>query len=174
MKNKCNKLSLSTMLLALSVLVMHGLANAEIFKCVSTKGAIYYNDKPCPKSNEETKIKGVKDPKGGFIPSFKNTNLGKSKESPARKSNGSGIASNNNGLPQDKVENRQTSSKSSGSSGKKSASPESNTLETQASIGLKNEIDGSSQSAMANNTNAESNMQLVNDVQHLEPDVPMK
>jgi len=153
--------------------MMPELVSAEIFKCVNTKGATYYNDMPCPKSNEETKIRGVKDPKGGFIPSLNTTNIEKNTKSPARMSNGRGATSKNNGSPQDKVENRQASTKSSGSSGK-GASAESNASDTQASTGQNNQIGGVSQSAMANNANAESNMQLVNDVQQYEPDVPMK
>ncbi|MCF6190055.1 MAG: DUF4124 domain-containing protein [Cocleimonas sp.] len=173
MKNKHQTLSLSITLVALYMLMMPKLASAEIFKCVNTKGDTYYNDMPCPKSNEETKIEGVKDPKGGFIPSLNATNLEKSTKSPASMPNGRGASSKNSGSPQDKVESRQASTKSSDSSGK-SASSESNTSDTQASAGLNNQIDGDSQSVMANNPNAESNMKLVNDVQQYEPDVPMK
>ena len=39
-------------------------AQAEIFKCVNQKGAVYYNDKPCPEKDTETQIKNAKDPKG--------------------------------------------------------------------------------------------------------------
>lgn len=39
-------------------------AQAEIFKCVNQQGAVYYNDKPCPKKDTETQIKNTKDPKG--------------------------------------------------------------------------------------------------------------
>lgn len=41
---------------------------AAIFKCVSAQGKTYYNDKVCPKSDKETQLKNVKDPKGGYIP----------------------------------------------------------------------------------------------------------
>lgn len=33
---------------------------AEIFKCVNQQGAVYYNDKPCPVKDTETKIKNAK------------------------------------------------------------------------------------------------------------------
>lgn len=37
-------------------------AQASIYKCVNQQGAVYYNDKPCPIKNKETKLKAVKDP----------------------------------------------------------------------------------------------------------------
>jgi len=43
-------------------------AQATIYKCVNTKEEVYYNDKPCPLNNEESQIKAVKDPVGGYIP----------------------------------------------------------------------------------------------------------
>ncbi len=171
MKNQ--KVLLGATLVALSMIMIPELVNAEIFKCVNTKGATYYNDKPCPRSNEETKIRGVKDPKGGFIPPLRTTKLEKKTMDSAHTSNGSDATSMNSGSIQDKVENRQVSTKSSGSSGK-SASAKSNASKSQASTGLSNEIGGNSQNTMIINANAESNIQLVNDVQYQEPDVPMK
>lgn len=42
--------------------------HANIYKCVNKKGAIYYNDKPCPKKDKEIELKAVKDPKSRYIP----------------------------------------------------------------------------------------------------------
>ena len=43
-------------------------AQASIYKCVNAKAEVYYNDKPCPLNDKESKIKAVKDPEGGYIP----------------------------------------------------------------------------------------------------------
>lgn len=43
-------------------------ARASIYKCVDTKGVTYYSDKTCPLSDEQTKMKAVKDPRGGYVP----------------------------------------------------------------------------------------------------------
>lgn len=40
-----------------------GQAQAEVFKCVNIQGAVFYNDKPCPKKDKEIKIKIAKAPK---------------------------------------------------------------------------------------------------------------
>lgn len=54
-------------LMALSyIIVIPEIAHATIFKCVNGQGATYYNDKPCPKNNEETELKATKDPKNGY------------------------------------------------------------------------------------------------------------
>jgi hypothetical protein len=39
-----------------------------MFKCVSTKGDVFYNDKPCPVTEKETLIKADKAPKNAYIP----------------------------------------------------------------------------------------------------------
>lgn len=44
------------------------MVSAEIFKCTNKQGAVFYNDKPCPKNDKEKKINAVKDPKNGYIP----------------------------------------------------------------------------------------------------------
>lgn len=67
MKNKI-KTVVYVAFLASSHLFVMGEASAAIYKCVNTKGAIYYNDKPCPINNAETRLKALKDPKGGYIP----------------------------------------------------------------------------------------------------------
>ena len=33
-----------------------------IFKCTNIKGAVYYNDRPCPVTDKEKKMRAVKDP----------------------------------------------------------------------------------------------------------------
>lgn len=54
-------------------------AQKGIFKCVNKEGATYYNDKPCPKQDEQTKFKAVKDPVNGYIPDVsKDTQLARS------------------------------------------------------------------------------------------------
>lgn len=49
-------------------------AEAEIYKCTNKKGAIYYNDKPCPVEDAEKKIKNEKDVVDGYVPSAPVTN----------------------------------------------------------------------------------------------------
>ncbi len=49
-------------------LLMTTQAQATIYKCVNSQAEVYYNDKPCPVTNIERKIKSVKDPEGGYIP----------------------------------------------------------------------------------------------------------
>lgn len=41
---------------------------AEIFKCTNTKGAVYYNDKPCPVKHKQKKMKTEKDVVNGYVP----------------------------------------------------------------------------------------------------------
>ena len=41
---------------------------AEIFKCTNTKGAVYYNDKPCPVVDKEKKMQSEKDVVNGYVP----------------------------------------------------------------------------------------------------------
>ena len=41
---------------------------AEIFKCTNTKGAVYYNDKPCPIVDKEKKMQSEKDVVNGYVP----------------------------------------------------------------------------------------------------------
>jgi len=43
-------------------------AGAQIYKCENKSGKVFYNDKPCPVYEKETKIKAVKDPIKGYIP----------------------------------------------------------------------------------------------------------
>ncbi|KAG1663453.1 Type IV pilus biogenesis factor PilY1 [Nymphon striatum] len=45
-----------------------GTVQASIYKCVNAEGATFYNDKPCPKNDEETELDAVKDPVNGYIP----------------------------------------------------------------------------------------------------------
>ena len=62
------KLLLSVFIVVTQVVIFTGTAQATIFKCDNTEGATFYNDKPCPKIDVETKLKAVKDPVGGYIP----------------------------------------------------------------------------------------------------------
>lgn len=44
------------------------IVEAKIYKCVNIENKVFYNDKPCPILDKETKINAVKDPVGGYIP----------------------------------------------------------------------------------------------------------
>ena len=56
-------------------------AQAAIYKCVNTKSKVYYIDKPCPKKDEETEFKAVKDPQNGYKPpAFEEDKVEKAKE----------------------------------------------------------------------------------------------
>jgi len=70
MRNKYRSALFNVLVTLASFIVMSSSTNAAIFKCVNTQGETYYNDKPCPKSNEETEIKAIKDPKGGYKSSY--------------------------------------------------------------------------------------------------------
>ncbi len=61
------KVTLGILLLS-HFLLFTGSVQAEIYKCVNAEGGTFYNDKPCPKTDEETKLKAAKDPKNGYIP----------------------------------------------------------------------------------------------------------
>ncbi len=67
MKNKALRV-IFVMFLASSFTVVSDDANATIYKCVDTEGKTYYNDKSCPKSENQTQLKNIKDPIGGYIP----------------------------------------------------------------------------------------------------------
>ncbi len=55
--------------LALSsqVVVADKKQEASIFKCINNQGSVYYNDKPCPVKDKETRIHAVKDPVNGSL-----------------------------------------------------------------------------------------------------------
>jgi len=59
---------LSPLMLAGLFLIVPNLSHANIFKCINKKGDVYYNDKPCPVTDKETKLKNIKDPKSKYIP----------------------------------------------------------------------------------------------------------
>jgi len=63
-----NKFFHASILLLSGFMLAPNSAHANIFKCVNNKGAVYYNDKPCPKKDKETELKAVKDPKSRYIP----------------------------------------------------------------------------------------------------------
>ncbi len=42
--------------------------SAEIFKCTSQAGKVFYNDKPCPSIDDEKKIRSEKDVVNGYVP----------------------------------------------------------------------------------------------------------
>lgn len=42
--------------------------HAEIFKCVDVNAKVFYNDRPCPVKQIESKVKAVKDPENGYVP----------------------------------------------------------------------------------------------------------
>lgn len=49
--------------------------HAEIFKCEKNDGTVFYNDKPCPVAEKETKFDPIKDPKNGYVPSYEKSEL---------------------------------------------------------------------------------------------------
>ncbi len=58
-----------TCLMLSPLMIASGVGNAaDIFKCINVNAEVFYNDKPCPITNVERKIKSVKDPVGGYIP----------------------------------------------------------------------------------------------------------
>ena len=68
MKNKyLSFLSVSALAVSVQLLVTER-AHAEIFKCVNAKAEVFFNDKPCPWTQIERKIKAAKDPKYGYVP----------------------------------------------------------------------------------------------------------
>jgi len=68
MNNKNTKITYLSFFMIIGFLLAPNLTKAAIFKCVNKKGDVYYNDKPCPENNKETKLKAVKDPKNGYVP----------------------------------------------------------------------------------------------------------
>ncbi len=70
MKNNNDKFSYLSLVIITALLFAPTLTNAAIFKCINKKGDVYYNDKPCPINNKETKLKNIKDPKNGYIPKY--------------------------------------------------------------------------------------------------------
>jgi hypothetical protein len=77
---------------------------AEIFKCTNLKGAVYYNDKPCPKDNKEQKIKAQKDVLNGYVPS--DTSLAKSDKTSLKSSS---FKMKNEKHPDSKTNHKKTS-----------------------------------------------------------------
>jgi hypothetical protein len=63
-----NKLKIFVYVGSFIPLLMTTQSYATIYKCVNSQAEVYYNDKPCPITNIERKIKAVKDPEGGYIP----------------------------------------------------------------------------------------------------------
>ena len=60
---------LSISVLAVSAhLLISEQVHAEIFKCVNAKAEVFFNDRPCPVTQIERKVKAAKDPKNGYIP----------------------------------------------------------------------------------------------------------
>ena len=66
MNNNINLFAYKLLVLT-SVIIFTGGAHADIYKCVYTNAEVYYNDKPCPATAIERKIKAAKDPVGGYI-----------------------------------------------------------------------------------------------------------
>ncbi|WP_299876456.1 DUF4124 domain-containing protein [uncultured Cocleimonas sp.] len=62
------KMLATVLVLSAQAILFTKTADAAIFKCVNEQGATFYNDKPCPKENVETKMKAVKAPKDPYIP----------------------------------------------------------------------------------------------------------
>ncbi len=66
--NRLNKAVFWVSVIALQALIVPS-AQAKIYKCTNIKGAIYYNDKPCPIKDEEKIMKAEKDVLNGYKPS---------------------------------------------------------------------------------------------------------
>ena len=66
MNNNINSFAYQLLVLTF-VIIFTGGAHADIYKCVNTNAEVYYNDKPCPATAIERKIKAAKDPVGGYI-----------------------------------------------------------------------------------------------------------
>ncbi len=62
MKNKSLLILVASFVLAPQVIFADKKQDASIFKCINNKEEVYYNDKPCPVRDKETKIRAVKDP----------------------------------------------------------------------------------------------------------------
>ena len=62
------KTVIHSIIVSFSFLMLVGEVQATIYKCVNLQGNTYYNDKPCPRIDDETKFKAVKDPVNGYIP----------------------------------------------------------------------------------------------------------
>ena len=107
------------------IIVLPETAHATIFKCVNEQGATYYNDKPCPKNNEETKLKATKDPKNGYkFPGSKAKKENKEKTVAGASVKNSVLKST--GHTQNKIENIKLTNKlDSDSANKKSSSNDS-------------------------------------------------
>ncbi len=73
---KINSWVVSIIYLSFSLLTTQT-ALATIFKCTDKQGAVFYNDKPCPVTDEETKLHSVKDPVNGYIPKLNLEKKGK-------------------------------------------------------------------------------------------------
>jgi len=65
MKNKAKSI---VYVVGLIPLLLAAEAQATIYKCVNAQAEVYYNDKPCPVTEIERKLKAAKDPEGGYIP----------------------------------------------------------------------------------------------------------
>ena len=68
MNNKPPSFLLLSALMVSAPLLLMEQAQAEIYKCVNAKEAVFYKDKPCPSTEIESKVKVAKAPKNGYIP----------------------------------------------------------------------------------------------------------
>jgi len=76
-----NKVTIK-ILFAMSVYFQCGFminTHAEIYKCTNTKGAVYYNDKPCPVKDKQKTMKAEKDVANGYVPETKKPNINANK-----------------------------------------------------------------------------------------------
>ena len=60
-------LSISVLAVSAHLLITEQV-HAEIFKCVDASAEVFYNDRPCPVTQIERKVKAAKDPKNAYIP----------------------------------------------------------------------------------------------------------
>jgi len=74
--NYINKKQIGLLLFVLTQTIFMLNTQAEIFKCTNLKGAVYYNDKPCPINNKEQKIKAQKDVVNGYAPTKRKVSVG--------------------------------------------------------------------------------------------------
>ena len=76
--------------------------DASIFKCINSKGAVYYNDKPCPARDKETRIRAVKDPVNGLLTKAQSVSpiFGKTKQTQANVKTGKKVVKSKSGANQ--------------------------------------------------------------------------
>ncbi len=102
MKNKSTLILFASFVLSAQATFADKKTDASIFKCINSKGAVYYNDKPCPKRDKETRIKAVKDPVNGVLTQapLESPVFGKTKQTQVSVKIGGNVGKNKSGANQ--------------------------------------------------------------------------